>query len=299
MASLSKLKFWKRHNPSGGASATNITPLPTAAQAAIAQPKSTEELIQHTMNEAAGLTDTHETPMDKAVHFLYALIAYIGPFVVALAAGWWIGDGFSGPFAWNGDSVGVHTISIFGEVALSMLSVTLARTAKRMTNDKQIWKYLLVVSIAFLAVALASALAQWVLIVFNIGGYGLRGASPAMVIIVIGFRAFMPICIDIASLLYLAIHGYRSLKQKLAQIDERAEAFEKLHDRALAIQAKEDKARQEREDAEAERARRMKTEETLNRITEMQTDAALTLIEKSLSGGNVVDGSRQFRRSTM
>jgi hypothetical protein len=298
MVALSKLKFWKRTGANGASSSNNVTPLPTSAQTAIVQPKSTEELIQHTMNEAAGLTDTHETPMDKAVHFLYALIAYIGPFVVALAAGWWIGDGFAGPFAWNGDSVGVHVISIFGEVALSMLSVTLARTAKRMNNDKQIWKYLLVVSIAFLAVALASALAQWVLIVYNIGTYGLRGASPAMVIIVIGFRAFMPICIDIASLLYLAIHGYRSLKQKLAQIDERAEAFEKLHERALTIQAKEDKARQQRDDAEAERARRAKTEELLNRITELQNEAAIAQIEKSLNG-NVVDGSRQFRRNTM
>ncbi|HVB20594.1 MAG TPA: hypothetical protein VNG51_01430 [Ktedonobacteraceae bacterium] len=291
MVSLSKLKFWKRGNKAGGASNNNITPLPAA------KPKSTQELIAYTMNEAATLTDTHETPMDKMVHFVYALIAYIGPFVVALAAGWWIGDGFAGPFAWNGDSVGVHVISIFGEIALSMLSVTLARTAKRMTNDKAIWKYLLVVSFAFLLVALASALAQWVLIVFNIGTYGLRGASPAMIIIVIGFRAFMPICIDIASLLYLAIHGYRSLKQKLAQIDERGEAFEKLHDRGLSIQAKEDKARQAREDAESDRARRKKTEDTINRVTEMQTEAAIALIEKSLSGGNVVDGTRQFRRN--
>ena len=292
-----KFPSWNR-GPKKANGATNITPLPTATGAAIVQPQSTQELIQSTMQEAATLTDTYESPMDKAVHFVYALIAYAGPFIVALAAGWWIGDGFSGPFAWNGDSVGVHVISIFGEIALSMLSVTLARTTKRMTNDKQVWKYLLIVSIAFLAVALASALAQWVLIVFNIGVYGLRGASPAMIIIVIGFRAFMPICIDIAALLYLAIHGYRSLKQKLAQLDERGEAFEKLNDRKLSIQAKEDKARQQREDAESERARRQRTEDMLNRITELQNEAAIAQIEKSLNG-NMVDGSRQFRRGTM
>ncbi len=253
--------------------------------------------MQATMQEAFALTDANESIMDRAMHGLYAALAYLMPLVVAVAAGWWIGDGFSGPFRWNGDSAGVHLISYAGEITLSMTALALSRSVKRMTNDKAVWKYLLVVSIAFAVFALASALAQWVLIMLNIGTIGLTSVSPAAIAIVIMFRCVMPIAVDVGSLLYLGVHGYRSLKRKLAQMDERGEAFEKLIDRKLAITAKEEKARQDSEDREAERAQRQRTNDLLNRITEMQNEAAIAQIEKSLNP-NVVDGSRQFRRTS-
>jgi len=66
----------------------------------------------------------------------------------------------------------------------------------------------------------------------------------------------------------------------------------------LRMQAMEEKARKEREDAEAERARRQKAEETLNRLMEMQTSAALEAIERALRP-QVVDSDdrpRDMRR---
>lgn len=298
MATLSKLKFWQRGTQSAAAPATNgnasnVVQFPGAGNQGMTT-VSSDELIKRTMVEASQLTDIYESPMDKSVHALFALLAYAGPLIVAIAAGWWIGDGYAGPFKWQGDSAGVHIISFFGELALAMLTLTCARIIKRSANDRAMWKYLAVTGLVLLVFSAASATAQWFLILNNIRAAGYDPSQMA-VIVMLAFRVVMPLGIDIAALLYLSIHGYRSLRQKLAQIDERGEAFEKIHVRMLAMQEREDKARRDREDAEAERARRKAAEETLNHIMEMQSNAAIAQLEKALDP-NIVDSSRSFRR---
>jgi hypothetical protein len=272
---------------------SNVVQFPGAGNTAV-QNVTSEELIQRTMLEASQLTDVYEDPLDKAWHGLYALMSYLAPTIAALAAGWWIGDGYAGSFKWDGASAGVHIISIFGELALVALTLTSARIVKRAASDKSMWRYLAVTVAVLLIFSIASALAQWFLILSDVKAAG-YDPSQAGVLAMLAFRVVMPVSIDIAALLYLSIHGHRSLKNKLAQIDERSEAFQKLHARMLEMQALEEKARQEAEDREAERERRRRTEETLNRIQEMQANAALNAIEKSLNP-QIVDGSRNIRR---
>ena len=230
------------------------------------------------------------------MHGLFALVSYLAPTIAALAAGWWIGDGYAGPFRMDGASAGVHIISLFGELALVALTLTSARIIKRAANDKAMWRYLAVTAVVLLIFSAASAMAQWFLIQTDIKAAGYDPSS-AGVIAMLLFRVIMPLGIDIAALLYLSIHGHRSLKHKLAQLDERGEAFEKLHERMLRMKAVEDKARQEAEDRESERAQRQKAQETINRIMELQTEAALGAIEKAINP-TIVDGdrSRNIRR---
>ena len=282
---------WRAQRAPGQRS--NVVQFPGAGNTAIENVTS-EELIKRTMVEASQLTDVYEAPLDKAWHGLYALMSYLAPTIAALAAGWWIGDGYAGAFRWNGPSAGVHVISILGELGLVAITLTCARIVKRAASDKSMWRYLAVTMVALLIFSAASALAQWFLIQSDIKAAGYDPSS-AGVMAMLFFRVLMPVGVDIAALLYLSIHGHRSLKNKLAQIDERSEAFQKLHARMLEMKALEEKARQEAEDREAERERRRRTEETLNRIQEMQANAALNAIEKSLNP-NVIDSSRNIRR---
>jgi len=280
----------------GAGASPKVVPFPGTGSTADSLPSSAE-LVQRTMVEASQLTDVYEAALEKTWHGLYALMSYVAPTLAALAAGWWIGDGYAGPFAWNGASAGVHLISILGELALVAITLTAARTIKKAANDRTMWRYLIAIGAALLIFSVASALAQWFLILNDVRAAGYDPSSAGVVAMLL-FRVIMPVGVDIAALLYLSIHGHRSLKHKLAQIDERGEAFEKLHERMLRMQMLEEKARKEREDAEAERARRQKAEETLNRLMEMQTTAALEAIERALRP-QVVDSDdrpRDMRR---
>lgn len=273
----------------------NVLPFPGAGNTDLSA-VSTDELIKKTMVEASQLTDTYEAPLDRGMHGAFALLSYLAPTIAALAAGWWIGDGYAGAFKWDGASAGVHIISLFGELALVALTLTAARIIKRAANDKAMWRYLAVTSVVLLIFSAASAMAQWFLIQTDVKAAGYDPSS-AGVIAMLLFRVIMPLGIDIAALLYLSIHGHRSLKHKLAQLDERGEAFQKLHARMLEMKAMEEKARQEAEDRESERAQRQKAQETINRIMELQTEAALGAIEKSLNPQIVEsDRSRTVRR---
>jgi hypothetical protein len=260
-----------------------------------AQPASTDELIAETMQEAAALTDVHQTPMDKLLLAMWSLFAYLAPIVMAVAAGIWIGDGYTGPHTSAGEAFGIHTISLIGELALALGAVVVAESVKRLTNDRQVFKVLAVSVIVFLLSAAGSATAQWFLILTNATASGYDPTQRGFYVM-LGFRVLMPVITDVFSLLYLSIYGRHSLKHKLAQLDERGEAFEKLHERKLRMQEKEEKARQEREDAEEARAARRRREEVLTRIEEIYSEAALAQIERAIAPPRVVDADDESRR---
>jgi hypothetical protein len=273
----------------------NIVPFPAHAPV----PATTDELMAETMQEAAQISDVHHTPTDKLLLASWSIFAYLAPIVAAIAAGVWIGDGYTGLHTGSGEAFGIRTISLLGELALAMGSVIVAETVKRLTSDKQVIKILAVALVVFLASAIGSATAQWFLILTNARASGYDPTASGFYVM-LGFRVLMPVMVDVFSMLYLAIHGRHSLKQKLAQLDERGEAFEKIHERKLRMQAKEDKARQEKEDADREREARRRREEVLVKMEEMYSEAALAHMQKAINP-KVVDAdnddtSRRQRR---
>jgi hypothetical protein len=273
----------------------NITPFPAQRQV----PATTEEIIAETMQEAAQISDVHHSASDKLFLAAWSLFFYLAPVIVAYAAGRWIGDGYSGPHSSAGESQGIHIISLVGELALAGGAIIVAELIKRLANDKAVIKMLAVALAVFVASAIGSATAQWFLILTNAkaSGYDPTASGFSMML---GFRVLMPVITDIFAMLFLGIYGRHSLKMKLAQLDERGEAFEKIHERKLRMQAKEEKARQEKEDADREREGRRRREEVLARMEEMYSEAALAQMQKAINP-KIVDAdnddtSRRQRR---
>jgi len=278
-----------------GNTPSNMTPFPAQSHV----PATTEEIIAETMQEAAQISDVHHSPADKLFLAAWSLFFYLAPMVVAYAAGIWIGDGYTGPHTTAGESQGIHIISLVGELALAGGAIIVAELLKRLANDKAVIKMLAVALAVFITAAIGSATAQWFLILTNATASGYNPTANGFYMM-LGFRVLMPVITDLFAMLYLGIYGRHSLKMKLAQLDERGEAFEKIHERKLRMQAKEDKARQEKEDADRERESKRKREEVLARMEEMYSEAALTQMQKAMNP-KVVDAdnddtSRRQRR---
>lgn len=257
--------------------------------------------MQQTMQQAMQLTDVYESPMDKGMHGLLAAASYVLPLVVAFFAGWWIGDGYVGVGTHTaGDFYGVHVIAMAGELTLPIITVACARTAKKAATDSGMYKWLAIGALLLLLVSLGSATAQWFLILTNVKAAGYDTSAQGVVTMML-FRVCMPVAVDLGALFYLSVHGHRSLKRQLAQMDERAEAVEKLSERNRRIQAAEDRARREREDDATQRALRARREEVLARIEEMNAQAALAHMERLLLNPSKIvdeDGDRRnYRRS--
>ncbi len=283
---------WPRFGAGG---ASNITPFPTQRPV----PATSDELIAETMQEAAQIADVHHSAADKLFLAAWSLFFYAAPVVVAYAAGRWIGDGYTGVNSSAGESQGIHLIALTGELALAGGAIIVAELLKRLANDKAVIKMLAVALAVFVASAIGSATAQWFLILNNAtaSGYNPTASGFSMML---GFRVLMPVITDIFAMLFLGIYGRHSLKMKLAQLDERGEAFEKIHERKLRMQAKEEKARQEKEDADREREGKRRREEVLTRMEEMYSEAALAQMQKAINPKIVDaddDNSRRQRRS--
>lgn len=284
---------WRAGSASPGAS--NITPFP--AQPAV--PMTTEEMLAESMHEAQQISDVHHSAADRLFLAAWSLFFYVAPVIVAYAAGRWIGDGYTGPHSTPGESQGIHIISIVGELALAGLAITVSELMKRLANDKTVIKVLAITVSVFVVSALGSATAQWFLIQINANAAGFDPTAQGFTQM-LGFRVLMPVVTDIAAMLYLGIYGRHSLKVKLAQLDERGEAFEKIHERKLRMQEKEEKARREKEDADRERESRRRREEVLARMEEMYSEAALAQMQKAINPKIVDaddDNSRRQRRA--
>lgn len=301
MATISKrfpgLKWprFKWPGGSGGGAPTNITPFPTQRPV----PATSDELIAETMQEAAQIADVHHSPADKVFMAAWSLFFYLAPVIVAYAAGRWIGDGYTGINSSAGESQGIHIISLIGEMALAGGAIIVAELIKRLANDKAVIKMLAVALAVFVASAIGSATAQWFLILTNATSSGYNPTASGFYMM-LGFRVLMPVITDIFAMLFLGIYGRHSLKMKLAQLDERGEAFEKIHDRKLRMQDKEEKARQAKEDADRDREGRRRREEVLTKMEEMYSEAALAQMQKAINPKIVDaddDNSRRQRRS--
>src|SRR5579859_189229 len=155
---------------------------------------STEALMQQTMQQAMQLTEVYEDPMDKTVHASFAFVSYVLPIVVALFAGWWIGDGYAGMGSKQslGDVYGVHVISLAGELILPIITVACARAAKKGASDGSMYKWLAIGTVLLLLVSAGSATAQWFLILNNIHSSGYNPSSIGIITMMV-FRVCMPI----------------------------------------------------------------------------------------------------------
>lgn len=259
-----------------------------------AVPPTAEELMQSAMQDAMQSTDATDTGAEKAFYELLAVVCYIGPFVIAVLVGNWIGDGLTALTRANTNDANLYRwISMFVELFVPVMSTACARAVKRTQVDDGARGIMIASLVCFIVLGLGSGIAQWFIYTASYGQ-----TIPIGIIVVSIFKGVAPIIADVGAGVYLSLHGYKSLKKKLAQLDERAEAVTKIFQKQAAIVDQSQKQRKEREDAEAERERRNKKEAMIDRVYEMMGDSFVGMMENYLAaapGVNGSNGSRQQR----
>ncbi len=225
-----------------------------------------EERLERYRQMIEGFEEDRENVLEKLGRWFFLILAYVAPIIMALAVGREIGDAYGGPFDWNnGWSLGVHAGAYFGELSLAMMSLASATALRRVTSDRG-YVYKLLSAIFFFALfSLASGLAQWFIAMNHIGG--IAGGTAALV-----FRVAMPPAVDIASLLYISVMGFKSLKRHLANMKMMADALQDLNDAELDIRKSQNMAKQQE-----------RRENLLMRVEGLQADAVIKAVERSLN----------------
>lgn len=237
------------------------------ALAQIRAKESIEERLERYRDLIRDFEEDRENVLEKCGRWFFLFLAYVGPIIVALAFGKEIGDAYGGAFDMNsGWSLGMHVGSYFGELALAMMSLSCATALRRMQSDKGYILKLLACLVFLVLFSLASGLAQW-FIALKFVNVNATGGYAALV-----FRVAMPPAVDIASLLYISIMKFKSLKSHIANLKMEADALRELNDAEIGIRKSQNNAKQQE-------AR----EKLLMDVEEIQAKAVLKAVEKSLN----------------
>src|SRR5947209_13567864 len=144
--------------------------------------------------------EDRESPLEKIVRWLFLLLAYLLPLVVAYAMGKEIGDAYGGAFnPSDGWSLGTHTVAMAGEFSLAMMTLSCASALRKMTTESSYAPKFVGSLVSFLLFSLASGLAQWFIALLHVGSLH----NPARLAALLLLAALVP-AVDIASLLFLA-----------------------------------------------------------------------------------------------
>lgn len=175
--------------------------------------------------------EDRENWFEKLVRWLFLLLAYALPVMVAYAMGKEIGDAYGGAFSWSdGWSLGTHVVAMAGEFALAMMTLSAATALRRMATDPGYAPKFVGSVASFLLFSLASGLAQWFIASQHIAPHNTSG------LVALVFRVAMVPAVDIASLLFLAIMSFKSLKKFVADQRVRAQAIRDINEAELEIE---------------------------------------------------------------
>ena len=176
--------------------------------------------------------EDRESPLEKIVRWFFLGLSYLLPLVVAYAMGKEIGDAYGGTFNLvDGWSLGTHTVALAGEFALAMMTLSCAVALRKMTTDGSYAPKFVGSLVSFLLFSLASGLAQWFIALLHVGGLHNTAGLAALI-----FRVAMVPAVDVASLLFLAVMNFKSLKKFVADQRVRAQAIRDINEAELEIQ---------------------------------------------------------------
>ena len=240
-----------------------------------------EERLERYRQLIQDFEEDRENWLEKGGRWFFLTLAFVGPIIVALAFGKEIGDAYGGAFdLMSGWSLGMHVGAYFGELALAMMSLSCATALRRMQSDKSYILKLLACLFFLTLFSLASGLAQW-FIALRFVDVQATGGYTALV-----FRVAMPPAVDIASLLYISIMKFKSLKSHIANLKLEADALRELNEAEIGIRKSQNNAKQQE-------AR----EQLLMDVEAIQAKAVLRAVEKSLSEQNDKRGNGFQMRS--
>lgn len=241
-------------------------------------PKPEPTALERYRQRIESFDEDRETLPEKAVRYVFLALAYVLPFIVALAIGKEIGDAYAGTTdVWaNGWSLGTHIVAYAGELALAMMVLSTAAAFRRYKADSSYTPKLLSSIVFFFVFVASSSLAQWFIAEQHIHPHT-RADLAALI-----FRVTMPPAVDVASMLYLAIMGYQSLKKFLAEQHLKAEAITQLNAAEIRIQEAQQEAERRQKEAEQSLAMKDRREALLLRIEEIHSQAMIDTAQRAL-----------------
>ena len=261
--------LWTRDDDDASAAPVRRRPRPSAPSDADALPFFEDDIMDDDVMDEPVAPPSHferyrtlidsfdeerETWLEKLLRWFLLLMAYALPLIVAYAMGKEIGDAYGGVFNLNdGWSLGTHVVAMAGEFALTMMTFSAASALRKMATDGSYAPKFTGSVIAFLLFAVASGLAQWFIAAHHISPSNLSGEAALV------FRVAMVPAVDIASLLFLAVMNFKSLKKFVADQRLRAQAIRDLNEAELEIQRAQSTARrretEERQDMDMKEQR--------------------------------------------
>lgn len=231
-----------------------------------------ETVIERYRREIDSFEEDREDLGAKLVRKVFTFLAYVAPFLIAFFIGREIGDYYSGPLnlddGWSG---GMHIAAWGGEAALGMMVISTAKAWRGYKKDPGSESWLLASGVFFLVLTLASGFAQWV-IAFNHVHPVVLSDYAALV-----FRVAMPTGADLASLLWLGIMRYKSLKHYLAERQQKAQAIQLLSEVEITIKEAEQAAERRNQQAEQALQMQQKFSDLVLQISEISGEGMVQL----------------------
>jgi hypothetical protein len=227
-------------------------------------------------------------PIEWVIRKGASLFCYVAPFALAIPIGLAVGDAFTPDAAKATMALAIHMLSIFLEVIMPILGLSTTIAFKRAMKDRAKMMSAVLVTLLFVVVSIANALA----LLFLMEKGGITITTPVAAIGVIG-RSFGSFIIDVGSSVYLIISGVKSLAKYLSDQRAKIVAVKDVNAVHIDMEQAQIRAAIDRQTAIMDMDSKQQRSQTWNEIEKMQSQAMIDQARRSFQGGG--DG---YRRSS-
>jgi len=228
-----------------------------------------------------------------------AWFCYIAPFALAIPIGLGVGDVFTTPvpgqpisplMQTGSANLGIHMLSLFLEILMPILGLTVVLTFKRALKSRKAILGFVYVGLFFLTVSLGNALALFFL--FEKGTQ--LGADGMTTVVTLG-RSFGPLILDIGAATVLSFYAKKSLEKYLADQQKKIEATRRVNDVHIAMETTKVQTAMARQQAIMDMHSKQQRANTWNELEMIQSQAMIEQARKNMRGDDSGDGYRRSR----
>ncbi len=241
-----------------------------------------DEHFQQLRAEVQQFDEDKRHVLERLLIFLFTILSYLLPVVLAVFVGWEIGDTYGG--AWRaGDAFSqtMHVVAWAGEIIQASFVIAIAFAARAYARNKSHLWYLILASFFFLVFIAASGLAQWYVAVLHLGSATLDNRAGLVGLV---FRVLMPALVDIGGAIFLAVVNIKDLKKYLAQLEQKAEALEKLNQSHLRVEEAQEAARRAKQQHDQYMESLQRSQELVNKLQELITGGVIESARQGIAG---------------
>lgn len=251
------------------------------AAAAPAQVATEEDHFTRLRAEVQQFDEDKRHVLERVLIFAFTILSYVLPVILAVYVGWEIGDTYGGIWrAGDAFSQTMHIVAWAGELIQASFVIAIAFAARAYARNKSHLWYLLVATFFFLVFIAASGLAQWYVASLHLAGALDNNAGKVGLI----FRVVMPALVDIGGAIFLAVVNIKDLKKYLIQLEQKAEALEKLNQSHLRVEEAQEAARRAKQQHDQYMESLQRSQELVNKLQELITSGVLESARRGIAG---------------